>query len=131
MRSGIAEWALERATNAAHEFPFVDQNFAAVAFSVSTLALLVLQPYSLLIGGIAGLFLHYYFEPNPVIEESDPFISVTHATMAIIAAMASLVNLTPAGAMGGYLFLSLPTIFSLSAGSCAYTAFRRCSLLFP
>ncbi len=108
----------------AEEIPFIDQHFAKIAFAVSAVALILLQPLSLLLGSVAGFFLHQTFEPNLVIKDLDQIVTVGHAAMVIVAAAAALIQLTPGGAMGGYFFQSLPCIFSMAVGSAAFSAFQ-------
>jgi hypothetical protein len=104
------------------ETPFIERHFAKVAFVVSALALFILQPLTFLFGLAVGGWAHYSFEPNPRIESLDQVMTVFHATLAIIAAVAAFLALTPSGT--GIFVRSIAPLFSLSIGSSAYLGFK-------
>lgn len=105
---------------------FIDEHFAEVAFAVSTLVVFFLQTLSFFFGLFAGFFLHYHFEPERVVAKEE-VVTVVHAALAIVAAAAALIRLTPAGAAGGTVFQSISPLFSMSIGSSAFLAFRSCA----
>jgi len=101
---------------------FCDAHFAKIAFAVSTVALLILAPLNLFLGAAVGAGLHYYFEPQLRLKPDDKIVTLPNTIFAIVGAMAALVGLTPAGAMGGFLFQAIPFLTSLAVGSTGYRA---------
>lgn len=104
------------------EAPFIDRHFAKVAFAVSALTLFLLQPLTFFFGLLAGGWAHYSFESNPRIENLDQVITVTHASLAIVAAVAAVLALTPSGS--GIFFKAIAPLFSISIGSSAYLGLK-------
>ncbi|MBX7065816.1 MAG: hypothetical protein K1X28_01165 [Parachlamydiales bacterium] len=104
---------------------FIDQHFTKVAMAVSSLVLFVLQPLTFFFGLSSGFFLHYHFEPNVIVTREE-IATVPRATLAIVAATAAILNLTPGGAAGGYVFQSIAPLFSMVIGSSAFLAYRTC-----
>ncbi len=102
----------------------LEEHFAKIAFAVSAVVLLILQPLSFLFGTAAGFLLHYTFEPNPIVHRSEEIITATHATLALIAAISALVRLTPGGEAGGWIFQTVTPLFAIAIGSSAYLGFR-------
>ncbi len=105
------------------EEPFIDKHFAKIAFAVATLALFLIAPLDLFLGVAAGLALHYYTK-QPV-DPDEPIITVPHAVFTIVGAVAALIRLTPGGALGGFIFLAIPSLGSLAVGATLYRALYR------
>lgn len=104
------------------EGSLIDLHFAKVAFAVSALILFILQPLTFLFGLAAGGWGHYTFEPNPRIENLDQVMTVSHASLAIVAAVAAVLALTPSGS--GIFFQGIAPLFALSIGSSAYLGYQ-------
>ncbi len=107
------------------ENPWIDRNFAKIAFTVSTLALLILSPLYLFLGTAAGFALHYSIEPNLILNLDDRLITNQDAVFAIVGAFAAFVKRTPSGAVAGFVFQAIPLVMSLGIGSVAYRASRK------
>lgn len=104
---------------------WIDRHFIEVAFAVSTLALFILSPLSLFLGGVAGFALHYSIEPNLEVKAEERLIGQNETVIALVGGFASLIHLTPSGAAGGIVFQAIPLMASLAVGSIAYRAWRK------
>jgi hypothetical protein len=101
---------------------FVDKHFAKIAFAVATLALIALAPLDFFVGAIAGFAIHYYVK-QPV-DPTEKIVTLPHTVLTIVGAVAALIRFTPGGALGGLVFLVIPSIGSLAVGATAYRAFQ-------
>ena len=100
------------------EEPFIDKHFAKIAFAVAALALVAFAPLEFLLGTIAGFAFHYYTK-QPV-DPNEKIVTLPNAVFTIVGAIAALIRLTPGGALGGLIFLVIPSLGSLAVGATAY-----------
>jgi len=97
-----------------------EPQFMRTASIAATLALLILSPLSTLLGAAAGYFLHQKIEPTLQLEGEERPLTPMHSSVLILGACAAVIGLTPAGALGGFVFRHLPMICSSAIGDVAY-----------
>jgi len=110
-----------RAPEQSQELPdLFEPHFAKIASTVATLVLLVLAPLSVFLGTILGYALQQKIQPKLKLAEEDKILTTFNSSVLIVGAFASVIQLTPAGALGGFLFRRLPLISSFSLGDTMY-----------
>jgi hypothetical protein len=121
MTTKIAE---KLATGPKVEETFLERHFAKIAFAISTLALLILSPLVLFLATAIGYAISYFLEPKLKLKPEDKIVTVPNTLFAIVGAAAALLQLTPVGSTGGYIFHAIPFVSSLAIGNTAYRALR-------
>lgn len=111
--------------NPQRERSFVDQHISKVTFVVSTLIQFILGPLTLMLGVAAGLIYSVQMNPNLKLKPNEKVVGVTSAVFAIVGAFASIIKLTPAGAMGGFIFQMVPYASAFIIGNTTYRALKN------
>ena len=115
----------QKAAEAYHKVEkFVEKHFAAIAFIFSSLLLLGTGPIGFFIGCAAGIAIHRLLSPKLRVQTGERRIPILNATIAVVGAMAALIQMTPAGLLGGLIFRSIPFLATLIVGSTCYRISR-------
>jgi len=100
---------------------FVERHFTTISFLVSSIFMGMFSLPMLVIGGAIGAALHHRYDPNLKIDRTaEKVVSVVHATLAIVGAVACFVMLTGAGS---FTIAPIPFLASFAVGSGAYRAY--------
>ena len=103
---------------------FVDKHISEIAFLISTLVQFIFSPLTLMLGMAAGLIYSMQMNPKLELKRDEKVIGVTSAVFGIVGAVASIIKMTPAGAMGGFIFQMVPYISSFMIGTSTYRAIK-------
>lgn len=104
------------------EESFVEKHFMTIAFAVSSFVLFILSPFQFIVGSAIGIALDCMFQPNLQLESNEKVMTVANTSFLIVGAIATLIKLTPAGRMGGYIFQTVPFLATLVIGDTFYRA---------
>jgi hypothetical protein len=106
---------------------FFEKHFVKIAFAASTIALLMISPFSLSMGAILGAGMNYYFDPDLRIAKEDAILTIPNTTVAIVGAIAALLRLSPGTVFNTITFKAVPLLASLAIGSTGYRLYRSFS----
>jgi hypothetical protein len=95
-----------------------EKHSVGLAFTISSLALLILSPLAFFLGTASSFTLHYYNQTK--IDPNEEVISMVHSVAVSIGAVAAFLAVTPLGAGGGIIFHSLPFLAASFIGSALY-----------
>lgn len=100
---------------------FVERNFTVISFVASSIFMNMYAAPLFMTGAAVGAALHHYWEPNLKVDPAqEKIITVYHATLAIVGAVATLVTMIQSA---GLIASSIPFFASFAAGSAAYRAY--------
>lgn len=103
---------------------FFDDHFKKIAFAVSSFVLFVLSPLHFILGTAAGFAIHRFSQPDLSVKYKEPILTSAHVVFTMVGAAAALLQMTPAGMLGGTVFRSIPLLSSMAVGSTGHRFFR-------
>ncbi|PIS02895.1 MAG: hypothetical protein COT85_02360 [Chlamydiae bacterium CG10_big_fil_rev_8_21_14_0_10_42_34] len=103
---------------------FLEKHFVTLAFTVSTVALFAISPFSLISGASVGFFLNQYIEPHLNLKSGSYVITLPCTTISIVGAFAALLRLAPGSVGSSFAFKAVPLFASLAVGSTAYRFYK-------
>ena len=103
---------------------FLNQYSHQIAFTMSSVALLFLSPFTFTFGSTATFAMHHYVHPEMKMRAKDKVIAIENVIFAIVGAVATFVNLTPAGNAGGIVFKATVLFGPYAVGTTAYRLYK-------